>query len=215
MRANSAKRAEKRALEGNRYMPAWRLLYVDGDREARLLMQDLLSAHHLDAAATAEEVRALRRQHRSYDIYIIGAGGPDSDGIALCAWLHRIDPRTPIVFCSSNGSARYEQAAIAAGALRFHLKPVDPQQLFGTLNLLLKLSEFETARARSAQHAALTRAAGADRPAAAREPADERTRGRELRVRAYRAFRRAGGNRANFERTWPETLRELEEQRRK
>jgi DNA-binding NtrC family response regulator len=188
-------------------MPAWRLLYVDSDREARLLMQDLLSSHRLETAGTAEEVRALRRQHRSYDIHIVG-GGPGSEGVELCAWLHRIDPRTPIVFCSSNGSARYEQAAIAAGALRFHLKPVDPQQLFGTLNLLLKLAEFETIRARSAEYAALRSALGTrDRPGARANI--EQACALKLRARAYRAFRLAGGNRANFERVWPEMLREL------
>jgi DNA-binding response OmpR family regulator len=198
-------------------MPAtpavWRLLYVDSDQEARLLMQELLSAHPIDAVATAEEARALSREH-AYDIYIIGAGGPDSEGVELCAWLRRVDPRTPIVFCSSNGSARYEQAAIAAGALRFHLKPVQPQQLLGTLNLLLKLTELETLRAWSIERAAILDELS-EQSRALRERAEvarchaEDARRRMVRVKAYRAFREAGGNRANFERLWPQLANEV------
>jgi CheY-like chemotaxis protein len=56
-----------------------RLLYVDADAEARLLMQDLLAPHEVDLIGTDEEARVLARR-RSYDVYLV-AGGPD--GIAF------------------------------------------------------------------------------------------------------------------------------------
>jgi DNA-binding response OmpR family regulator len=186
---------------------AWRILYVDGDAEARLLMRDLLESHQIDVAATDVEARMLARRH-CYDVYILTGGGPGSTGLSLCAWLHRIDPRTPILFCSSNGNAQYQQLAVAAGALRYQLKPIDPKLLRSTLGLLLRLAELESKRAMTAEQLAihdelllLSRNAQAH-AAAAREKAQQAL-AHMLRIKAYRAFRDAGGNRANFERMWP------------
>ena len=130
-----------------------RLLYVDADAEARLLMQDLLAPHQIDIVATDEEARVLARRV-SYDVYIL-ASGPDGSGLALCEWLRRIDPRTPIVCCSSGGSAAHESRAVAAGALRYLVKPLDPNLLKSTLGLLLKLAEIESRRASAAVELAI------------------------------------------------------------
>lgn len=189
-----------------------RILYVDADEEARLLMQALLTPHQIDAIGSDEEARVLARRH-SYDVYIL-TSGPDSAGLALCAWLHRIDPRTPIIYCSSNGSADHQTRAIAAGALRYHVKPLDPNMMKSTVGLLLKLADIESRRARVAEELAIQDALdqrAADALAASRAA---RSRAEEsidctLRLKAYRAFRDAGGNRANFERLWP-TLGEAE-----
>ena len=182
-----------------------RVLYVDSDTESCLLMRDLLAPHAVDVVASdADARRAARRD--SYDVYIVTGGAPGSTGLALCAWLHRVDPRTPIVFCSSNGTAQYQKLALSAGALRYQVKPIDPPLLRSTMGLLLKLAELESTRALAAAQQA-TRELGEDVPQA-REPADaahENAQSRRecmLRAKAYRAFRDAGGNRANFERLW-------------
>jgi DNA-binding response OmpR family regulator len=184
-----------------------RILYVDADREARLLMQDLLSPHAIDVAATNEEAHALARRH-SYDLYVVSGGRPDSTSIELVAWLQRVDGRTPIVFCSSNGTARYQQAAVAAGAVRYFVKPLDPTLLRSTLTLLLKLAELESARAmanvqKTIQHELVE--SSPEARAAARAKAHHASES-VLRAKAYRAFREAGGNRANFERLWPAAI---------
>lgn len=173
-------------------------------------MTDLLASHVLDIAATDAEARVLARRN-SYDLYVI-SGGPDTAGLELCAWLQRVDGRTPIVFCSSNATLKYQQAAISAGAVRFLVKPLDPTLLRSTVNLLLKLAELETARAKAAEEKAImeqleerSRCAGAAAAAAGGRDAQERM----LRAKAYRAFREAGGNRANFERLWPATAEQL------
>lgn len=190
---------------------ARRILYVDSDAQARLLMQDLLAPHELDVVATEADARAIVRRH-AYDLYVISGGSPASSGLELCAWLHRIDARTPIVFCSSNGTARFQQAAIEAGAVRYLVKPLDPTLLRSTLGLLLKLAELESRRAMAAaQHAIqeelVAKAQRAQLASHARETADA-ARERALRAKAYRAFREAGGNRANFERLWESALAE-------
>jgi DNA-binding response OmpR family regulator len=179
-----------------------RILYVDSDPEARLMMQELLAPYRLDVAASDSEARTLARQN-SYDVYILTGGAPASSGLELCAWLHRVDPRTPIVFCSSNGTARHQQAAIEAGALRYHLKPVDPDLLRSTLSLLLKLAQLESDRAMAIVQQTIRDELM--QPQRTRDAAAARERAREcvLRAKAYRAFRDAGGNRANFERLWP------------
>jgi DNA-binding response OmpR family regulator len=184
-----------------------RILYVDGDREACLMMQELLAAQQLDVCGDDEEARVLARRH-SYDVYMLAGGAPSSTSLSLCAWLHRIDPRTPIVYCSSNATAQHQQLAIAAGALRYHVKPLDPKLLKSTLGLLLKLGEIESRRALLAEeeaiHDELIARSRRTREAAlsARQRA-EHAIDCMLRVKAYRAFRDAGGNRANFERMWP------------
>jgi len=182
-----------------------RVLYVDSDSESCLLMKDLLAPHAVDIAASDPDARREARRH-SYDVYIVTGGAPGSTGLALCAWLHRVDPRTPIVFCSSNGSAQYQKLALEAGALRYQVKPIDPPLLRSTMGLLLKLAELESTRALAAAQQAMRELDG--RAPQAREPAiaahEDAQRRREcvLRARAYRAFRDAGGNRANFERLW-------------
>lgn len=182
-----------------------RILYVDADREARLLMQDLLAPQEVDVAASDDEAHVLARS-RSYDLYVVSGGGPSSTSVALVAWLQRVDGRTPIVFCSSNASARYQDSAIAAGAVRYFVKPLDPTLLRSTLTLLLKLAEFESTRAIAAAQKALGEDFAGFTPAL-REPAPgtrtQQARERLLRAKAYKAFRAAGGNRANFERLWP------------
>ncbi len=197
---------------------ARRILYVDSDPEARLLMRDLLSAHELDVVATEADARAIVRG-RAYDLYVISGGSPASSGLELCAWLQRIDGRTPIVFCSSNGTARFQQAAIAAGAVRYLVKPVDPALLRSTLGLLLKLAELESARARvieeqAIQEELMEQARRSIAKAARGQDQARVARDSMLRAKAYRAFREAGGNRANFERMWPIVLDEAQDAER-
>ena len=187
-----------------------RLLYVDTDGEARLLMQDLLAPHQIDLAVSAAEAHALVRS-RNYDLFVVCGGAGDAMSIELCAWLQRVDGRTPIVFCSSDGSARHQQAAIAAGAVRYLVKPLDPTLLRSTLGLLLKLAEIESARAMTLEQKVIMNELR-QQSLLAREAivaAHEQARlalESMLRAKAYRAFREAGGNRANFERMWPSAL---------
>jgi DNA-binding response OmpR family regulator len=175
-------------------------------------MRDLLLPHAVDVAACEDEAKAIVRRN-SYDLYIL-SGSPGSSAVALCEWLQRTDGRTPIVFCSSNGTARYQQAAIAAGALRYLVKPLEPALLRSTVSLLLKLAELESARAlaneQKAIHEALVeRSREVQRTAAAAREKAEHARDSMLRAKAYRAFREAGGNRANFERMWPAALEQV------
>ena len=182
-----------------------RILYVDADREARLLMQDLLAPHQVDVAASDDEAHALART-RSYDLYVVSGGGPSSASVELVSWLQRVDGRTPIVFCSSNASARYQESAIAAGAVRYFVKPLEPTMLRSTLTLLLKLAELESTRAIAVAQKVLGHDLNLREPAAGVAVVLSKARDAEecmLRARAYRAFRLAGGNRANFERLWP------------
>jgi DNA-binding response OmpR family regulator len=177
-------------------------------------MSDLLSPHTVDIVATdAEARRAARRE--SYDVYIVSGGGPGSTGLSLCAWLHRVDPRTPIVFCSSNGTPQYQKLALAAGALRYQVKPIDPTMLRSTMGLLLKLAEIESTRAMAAAQQALEDELVNLYPQV-HEPntaarAQPEAYGCRLQAKAYRAFRDAGGNRANFERLWPNARNRVEQ----
>jgi DNA-binding response OmpR family regulator len=177
-------------------------------------MQELLSLYEVDVAATeAEACEYVRR--RSFDLYVVAGGAQAAPALAFCEWLQRVDGRTPIVFCSSNASARYQQAAIAAGAVRCLVKPLEPAMLRSTVALLLKLAELESTRAMAAEQRVIDEEL-VERSREARKAASEaRVKANEaiqrmLRAKAYRAFRAAGGNRANFERMWPALRDEIE-----
>jgi DNA-binding response OmpR family regulator len=177
-------------------------------------MQELLSMYEVAVAATEAETREYVHG-RSFDLYIIAGGVQAAPALALCEWLLRVDGRTPIVFCSSNATARYQQAAIAAGALRCLVKPLEPAMLRSTVALLLKLAELESARALAAEQRAIHEEL-LERCREVQEAArGAQLKAREavrlmLRVRAYRAFRAAGGNRSNFERMWPALRDEID-----
>ena len=194
--------------------PLKAILYVDSDAEARLLMRDLLAPNTVDVVETEAQARKQVRT-RSYDLYVIAGGTPATPALELCQWLQRIDGRTPIVFCSTNATTRYQQAAIAAGAVRCLVKPLDPSVLRSTLGLLLKLAELESARAmaieqRAIQQQLLHRSRDARRMVANARVKLQQAEACMMRAKAYRAFRAAGGNRANFERLWPGVLEEVQ-----
>jgi DNA-binding NtrC family response regulator len=190
------------------------ILYVDSDAEARLLMRELLAPNLVDVLETEAQARAqVRRRH--YDLYIVAGGSTAAPALELCRWLQRIDGRTPIVFCSTNATARYQQAAIAAGAVRCLVKPLDPTMLRSTMGLLLKLAELESARALAMEQRAihdhlLERSRQAEHAAAKARQQAQHAAECMLRAKAYRSFRAAGGNRANFERLWPELYKEVQ-----
>jgi len=106
------------------------------------------------------------------------------------------------------------QARILARQHRFDIyivAPVDPHALLGTIDVLIKLAQFESIRGGAAAQRAILEELGrqpssADEIAAdAQKPAEE-SRNRRLLFKPYRAFKDAGGNRANFERQWPKLI---------
>ena len=87
--------------------------------------------------------------------------------------------------------------------------------LRSTMGLLLKLAEIESTRAMAAAQQALEDELVNLYPQV-HEPntaarAQPEAYGCRLQAKAYRAFRDAGGNRANFERLWPNARNRVEQ----
>lgn len=58
-------------------------------------------------------------------------------GVELCREIRRSDPSTPVVFYSGAGLDSEREAALAAGAQAYLLKPGDAASLVGTVRRLL------------------------------------------------------------------------------
>lgn len=58
-------------------------------------------------------------------------GGISWDGFRILEWLRRLDEarETPIIFITSAQSSQFREKALAAGAVAFFQKPVDPEEM--------------------------------------------------------------------------------------
>jgi CheY-like chemotaxis protein len=141
------------------------------------LLPDLrvIEAHH---AYTALQLTATE----PFDLFLVDLRLPDMDGVSLCKAIRKDDPHTPIIVCSGSTESADREAALAAGASAYLVKPVDPAALQNAAAALLEESERRSAEAfRAAAAACVSRAA------------------------AYAAFIARGGSRAYFDRKWRNT----------
>lgn len=62
-------------------------------------------------------------------------GGIAWDGFKILEWLRRIDEvrDTPIIFITSNDSAKFRERAMAAGAVAFFPKPIDQEEMLSVI----------------------------------------------------------------------------------
>jgi two-component system chemotaxis response regulator CheY len=62
-------------------------------------------------------------------------GGISWDGFLILDWLRRIDEvrDTPIIFITSAEPAKFREKALAAGAVAFFQKPVNPEEMLGVI----------------------------------------------------------------------------------
>src|SRR6266404_690420 len=62
-------------------------------------------------------------------------GGVAWDGFLIINWLRRMDEarHTPVIVITGEAGANYKERALAAGAVEFFQKPVDPEQLVAAI----------------------------------------------------------------------------------
>lgn len=181
------------------------ILYVDDYQDACDLMVAYLTGYSVSTACSAAEALALVSS-RLFDLYLLDNCLPDVAGIDLCRQIRAFDPNTPIIFYSAAAQDGNHDAALAAGAQAYFVKPADLSQLRRTIEELIGKSESHSLGARQAEIAAMLDGVGErlQRAAAHVRRADELW----LKNQARLAFFGAGGTRAEFERLWPDVLKQ-------
>lgn len=108
-----------------------RILVAEDDSALRLLYAIWLESagHDVTAVSDGREALAVLQRGRLPDAAVLDVEMPFVDGLAVCRYLHAVDPRVAIVVVSGVEDAR--GAALAAGATDVLLKPCDRDDLLG------------------------------------------------------------------------------------
>jgi DNA-binding response OmpR family regulator len=137
----------------------------------------------------------------------------DGHGIDLCRRIRCLDPTTPILFYSANAVPGDIQRAFEAGAQAYLALPDTHRRLPEQVTALVQTAAANSITARSEEIRAIREQLGSDLGDLQRVliQAGELLRDAQLsviRTRAFLAFLKAGGTRANFDRLWPAAWRE-------
>ena len=76
-------------------------------------------------------------ENEVFDLYMLDNWLPDGSGVELCKKIRSLRPDSPIIFTSAVGMKNDIDLAMAAGANRYILKPVEPDNLRKVVKELL------------------------------------------------------------------------------
>jgi len=184
-----------------------RILVVEDQDDEHNPLSPMLGEYDVVAASDYDEgMRMARNQY--FDLYVLDNRMPGGTGIELCRRIREFDPNTPILFCSRRSNPVDRSEALSAGAQAYFVKPIEVQEVLGTVTKLFSASSQRLYEARQAEYVAI-REELAVRFRENRESvamAAERTQRavrKLLRLKARKAFLNAGGARGDFARLWP------------
>lgn len=115
---------------------AKRILCVEDDKDTCDYLSFLFRDYDFiftNKKADAEKIV----EEQEFNLFILDNWLPDGNGIELCRKIRGLNPDTPILFTSAVGLKNDIEAAAAAGANRYLLKPCDPDMLQKTVKELL------------------------------------------------------------------------------
>ena len=120
--------------------PRTRVLYVDDDDDSREMLSTLLAISSIEVTgvATAESAISLIDAER-FDVYLLDAWLPGTDGFELCRLIRKTNPTTPVLFFSGAAHDKDRQRGIDAGASAYVCKP-DVTALLGTISQIVSQS---------------------------------------------------------------------------
>jgi len=186
-----------------------RILVVKDLDEDRDLLRFVLEEYDVVVAGDYDEgLRMAKRQY--FDLYALGDRMPGGTGIELCHRIRKFDPNTPVLLYSGLPRSGYRLEAISAGAQAYFAKPIEVQEVLGTVTMLLFASAERLREARHAEFVAIreelaVRYGENSRSRAMAAERNQRAVRKLLRLKAKNAFLKAGGARGDFSRLWPAT----------
>jgi len=186
-----------------------RILVVEDLDDERILLRLVLEEYDVMVASDYDEgLRMARRQY--FDLYALGVRIPGGTGIELCLRIREFDPHTPILLYSGQDRYGYLSEALSAGAQAYFAKPIEVQEVLGTVRKLLVMSAQRLREARHAEFVAIreelaVRYSETRRSRAIAAERKQRAVRKLLRLKAKNAFLNAGGARGDFLRLWPAT----------
>lgn len=177
---------------------------------SKAFLEEAFPGQRLTFAHSAYE--AIRSLHAgTFDFFVLEYWLPDLSGVALCREIRKVDPWSPIVFCTATDREDARRRALHAGADAYLCQPVDPQFLRERMRLLVEKADANSLSAKREEELAIEAelrrraAVAAARTEHARALAASATE-RAARVKAFKAFIDSGGTCANFERWWPQVI---------
>jgi DNA-binding response OmpR family regulator len=186
-----------------------RILVVEDRDDERDLLRLVFDEYDVAAASDYDEgLRMARRQY--FDLYVLDDRMPGGTCIELCLRIREFDPHTPILLYSGKDRFGDRSAALSAGAQAYFAKPIEVQEVLGTVSKLLLVSAQRIREARHAEFVAIreelaVRYSENSRSMAIAAERRQRAVRKLLRLKARSAFLNAGGARGDFERLWPAT----------
>src|SRR5215470_169705 len=116
-----------------------RILVIEDLDDQRDLLMPVLEEYDIAVAGDYDEgLRMARRQY--FDLYALGGRMPGGTGIELCLRIREFDPNTPVLLYSGQTLSVYCSEAPGAGAQAYFAKPIEVQEVLGTVSKLLFMS---------------------------------------------------------------------------
>jgi DNA-binding response OmpR family regulator len=111
-----------------------RILVTEDEPDTRALLELILRAAGFDVISTANSRQALQlAQTNTLDLYLLDNWMAGLSGIDLCRQLRAFDQKTPILFYSGAAYESDKEAALAAGAQGYLVKPCDPAKMLSEI----------------------------------------------------------------------------------
>jgi EAL domain-containing protein (putative c-di-GMP-specific phosphodiesterase class I) len=119
-----------------------RVLVADDDASVRALLERLLtvSGYEVVVAVDGHQARQIVGQH-SFDVIVSDIQMPGLGGLELLQAVRERDLDVPVILVTGSPSVETAVRAIQYGALRYLMKPVEPQVLLDTLAYAAQVHE--------------------------------------------------------------------------
>ena len=123
-------------VEINKQPSSRRILCVEDNQDTCEVVGFIFRDYEMVFAGTVAE--ALPHiENEVFDLYMLDNWLPDGSGVELCKKIRSLRPDSPIIFTSAVGMKNDIDLALAAGANRYILKPVEPDNLRKVVKELL------------------------------------------------------------------------------
>ncbi len=122
-----------------------RIVIVDDIPDTRETIKKLLAFEEQEftvvgtAGSGTEAIRVV--QETQPDVVIMDINMPDMDGIQATSQIAKVVPTAAVIIMSVQQDSDYFRKAMLAGARNYLFKPVDPDELYGTIRAVHKQHE--------------------------------------------------------------------------